>query len=123
MVDLNELEWAKVVKRGAIVLPSYESFRGSGNLYAVDENGNIDEGRIVGKHPNLYLDKSFVDYCCYSFTALKPDKEVIGLFEYQRFDEDEGTFEDDIFYSIEIDNPYDFETEKEYLKRMKRKAS
>ena len=107
MASLNKLEWEKVVKRGAIILPSYELFRNSGDLYAMDANGNLDETKIVGKHPNLYLDKSFADY----------------HFEYQRFDEDKGIFEDDIFYSIEIDNPYDFETEKEYLRRMKGVAS
>ncbi len=123
MASLNKLEWEKVVKRGAIILPSYELFRNSGDLYAMDANGNLDETKIVGKHPNLYLDKSFADYHYYSFTALIPDKDVIGLFEYQRFDEDKGIFEDDIFYSIEIDNPYDFETEKEYLRRMKGVAS
>lgn len=67
---MNKEEWEEIIERGAIILPSYELHRLAGPLYEADDEGQIDETKPVGHHPNTYGNKSCQDYRYYSVTAL-----------------------------------------------------
>lgn len=115
-----EQKWAKIVDRGPVLLPSFEHARGSGNLYAVDKNGNLDYREVVGTMPNTYYDKRYRDFVYYSFSAWCPVENEIGSFVYGTFDEDEG-FYDDSETLVEVDPElFDvfltYQTEEEFLK-------
>ena len=113
---MNTEEWEQIIERGAIILPSYELHRPAGTLYEADDEGQIDETKPVGHHPSTYWDKS---YHYYSVTALVPSKTEIGVFEYHVYDEDENCYNDDVTETMEISNPYLYQTEKEYLEHLK----
>lgn len=115
---MNKEEWEKIIERGAIILPSYELHRLAGPLYEADDEGQIDETKPVGHHPNTYWDKSYQDYHHYSLTALVPSKTEIGVFGYHVYDEDENCYNDDVTETMAISDPYQYQTEKEYLKQL-----
>ena len=110
---MNKEEWEEIIERGAIILPSYELHRLAGPLYEADDEGQIDETKPVGHHPNTYWDKSYQDHHYYSVTALVPSKTEIGVFEYHVYDEDENCYNDDVTKTMEISDPYQYQTEKE----------
>ena len=65
--------------------------------------------------PNTYYDKRYVDWYYYSFTALEPDPDSIGVWLYRRTDEDEGIFEIDDWYAEEIEYAHLWMTEEDFL--------
>ena len=102
-MTITKEQWREIVSRGALVPPYYEPSRSAGNLYATHDDGSLNERVVVGYMPNTYYDKRYRDRVYYSFTAFRPDADDIGVFFYNIFDKDEGTYDHDSCY-IEIDD-------------------
>lgn len=100
---ITKEQWQEIVSRGALVPPYYEPSRSAGNLYAIDDDGTLNESVVVGYMPNTYYDKRYRDWAYYSFTAFRSDADNVGVFSYNVFDEDEGMYDFD-GYSVEIND-------------------
>ncbi|SFB90324.1 hypothetical protein SAMN04488102_101344 [Alkalibacterium subtropicum] len=113
---MNEKEWKKVVERGSVVPPYYEPAHSAQSVYWTGEIEGEHHEEYLGEMPQTYYDKRYVDWFYYTFTALEPDPDEIGMYIYRRTDEDEGVFEFDEWYSTYIENTSHWKTEKEFMK-------
>lgn len=112
---MNEEEWQKVVERGPFVINSYEPARPAGELFAFDNEGELDSEDVVGYMPETYFDRRFADYFYYSFTAIIPDEDEIGCYYRCTFDEDQGSY-DFSQNDVEIEgSPFNYMSEKDFV--------
>lgn len=112
---MNKQEWQEIVERGPVVHPSFELAHRKQSLYWRGEIDGEYHEEYLGEMPNTYYDRRYADYVYYTFTALIPDPDEIGMYTYRRTDEDEGVFEFDEWYSEEIEDTSLWKTEKEFL--------
>lgn len=93
MSAITNERWVEVVKNSPYVFLTDEvdSYAQDVELYALDENGRLDESRPMGSTfiPNLYFEdtKSPFKYHM-SRTALHADADDVGEFFYATYDHD-----------------------------------
>ena len=81
-------DWDKIVERGPVVPPSFEPAHSAQTIYWIGEIDGEPHKEYLGEMPNTYYDKRYVDWYYYSFTALEPDPDSIGVWLYRRTDEE-----------------------------------
>jgi hypothetical protein len=90
--------------------------RYAGPLFLLDENGELTD-EIIEYMPQTYMFKGVPAYNSYSAMIPCGNKKSPKEFMYYDFDEDEGTGEG--WVGIELENPLAFQTETEFLTRLK----
>lgn len=116
----KRIRWKKIKQRGNLLGRNIDcTARPAGNVYAFNDDGSLSE-KVVGTMPNTYY---FIGHPYTSYSALIPIGDKRNPFEYTRmiYDEDENCV--DGWESVYIDNPFDWQTEEDFLMEEKIKYS
>lgn len=127
MSEITKEKWNEVVRNSPYVFPTDEvdNYAQEVELYALDENGGLDESRPMGTTfmPNLYFEDSDSPFKYFvSRTAFSADTNGIGEFNYSTcdYDTDYPELEDTGFDVSSLEELEMFMAklipEKEYLK-------